>query len=198
VENWFDVIETLKANTGKDVKLSWDYEGRTSSGTLSVPKDSAWQSDVSYAMDFVTYPLNTVVKGKNPVAAFVLGIHQTWYLIKSTYVMLQRVAITQTVGVKNLSGPIYIINQGREVAEAGFNKLLYYLAMISANIAVINFLPIPVVDGGLMIILILEKIRGRSMSPRSTAVWQTVGLSLIVCLFLFVTYNDIARLIRGQ
>jgi regulator of sigma E protease len=153
---------------------------------------------VAYAIDFATTPLKTLIKGNDPLQAISLGLRQTWNMIKMVYVTIQRVAFTRTIGVKQLSGPIYIIHQGKMVAEAGFNQLLYYLALISANLAVINFLPIPVVDGGLMIILFLEKVRGKMLSPRATAIWQGVGLSLIVALFLFVTYNDVLKLIRGQ
>jgi regulator of sigma E protease len=68
--------------------------------------------------------------------------------------------------------------------------------MISANLAVVNFLPIPIVDGGLFVFLILEKIMGKPLSPRAQGIAQIVGLALIVGVFLFVTYNDISRL-RG-
>ena len=73
---------------------------------------------------------------------------------------------------------------------------MYYLALISANLAVVNFLPLPVLDGGLIVILLLEKLRGRSMSSRSAAIWQATGLGLVIALVVFVTYNDILRLIK--
>ena len=165
---------------------------------MTIPPLKTWENTVTYAVDFFTRPSLSMIKGKDPYQAIVLGIRQTWYMIKSVYVTLQRVAITQTIGFKQLSGPIYIIHKGKEVAEAGFNKLLYYLALISANLAVVNFLPLPVVDGGLMIILLLEKIRGRGLSARSTAVWQSLGLTFIIALFIMVTYNDISKIIRGQ
>jgi regulator of sigma E protease len=66
--------------------------------------------------------------------------------------------------------------------------------MISANLAVVNFLPIPIVDGGLFVFLILEKVMGKPLSPRAQSVAQLVGLALIAGVFLFVTYHDIVRL----
>jgi regulator of sigma E protease len=198
VASWFDIIRCFDSHAGKTVDITYEYGPKTYTGRMTVPADKNWESTVTYAIDFFGKPMTTIVKAKYPHQAFVLGLKQTWYIIKSVYVTIQRVAFTRTIGFKQLSGPIYIIHQGKEVAEAGFYKLLYYMALISANLAVINFLPLPVVDGGLIIILILEKVRGRSLSPRSTAIWQAVGFSLIIALFVFVTYNDILKIIRGQ
>jgi regulator of sigma E protease len=60
---------------------------------------------------------------------------------------------------------------------------------------VVNFLPIPIVDGGLFVFLIIEKIMGKPLSPKAQSIAQIVGLALIASVFLFVTYHDIARLI---
>jgi regulator of sigma E protease len=66
--------------------------------------------------------------------------------------------------------------------------------MISANLAVVNFLPIPIVDGGLFTFLVLEKIKGKPLSARTHQIAQFVGITLLLCVFLLVTYQDIARL----
>jgi regulator of sigma E protease len=67
--------------------------------------------------------------------------------------------------------------------------------MISANLAVVNFLPIPIVDGGLFTLLIIEKVQGKPLSPKMQAAAQYVGLAFLFGVFLFVTYHDILRLI---
>jgi regulator of sigma E protease len=66
--------------------------------------------------------------------------------------------------------------------------------MISANLAVVNFLPIPIVDGGLFTFLIVEKIKGRPLSAKTQTIAQFVGMAVLLCVFLLVTYQDIARL----
>jgi regulator of sigma E protease len=197
VTNWFQLLNCFKENKGKDVTIAYTSKGEKKTGTMTIPEDSAWLDRIAYAIDFFDAPLYSTIKGKYPHQAFMLGMRETWTFIKSAYVMLQRLAVDRTIGAKQLSGPLFIINKGREAAEQGFYVLLYYLALISANLAVINFLPIPVVDGGLMILLALEKLRGKPLSGKSTAIWQGVGLSLIILLFAFVTYNDIARMIHG-
>jgi regulator of sigma E protease len=79
-------------------------------------------------------------------------------------------------------------------ASRGVTWLLWFLANISANLAVVNFLPLPIVDGGLFTLLILEKIQGKPLSPDAQRIVQMVGLVLILGVFLMVTYQDIARL----
>ena len=81
-----------------------------------------------------------------------------------------------------------------QVASRGINWLLWFLCLISANLAVVNFLPIPIVDGGLFTLLILEKVQGKPLSPDAQRIVQMVGLVLILGVFLLVTYQDIARM----
>ncbi len=198
VSNWFEIIDYFKAHRGKAVRLTWVFGDKKYSGTMKIPADGKWLSQIDYTIDFITYPLTTKIVGKYPHQAILLGLRQTWYIIKMAYVTIQRVAFTHTIGAKQISGPIFIIHKGKEIAESGLYKLIYYLALISANLAVINFLPIPAVDGGLILILLVEKIRGKGLSPKITAIWQAVGISLLIALLLFVTYNDISKLINGQ
>src|SRR5688500_1630740 len=91
-------------------------------------------------------------------------------------------------------GSVGIFCAGTKFAAKGIDWLLWFLAMISANLAVVNFLPIPIVDGGLFTFLIIEKISGKPLSPRMQTVAQLVGLAIILSVFLLVTYQDIIRL----
>jgi regulator of sigma E protease len=72
--------------------------------------------------------------------------------------------------------------------------MLFFLAFLSANLAVINFLPLPIVDGGLMVFLIIEKIKGSPVSIKTQVVTQIIGIALIGTTFLFVTFNDISKI----
>jgi len=86
------------------------------------------------------------------------------------------------------------VHAGAQFASRGTSWLIWYLANISANLAVVNFLPIPIVDGGLFTLLILEKIQGKPLSQETQRIVQMVGLVLILGVFLLVTYQDIARI----
>src|SRR5438045_5711012 len=97
------------------------------------------------------------------------------------------------VSPKNMMGPLGIFQAGTNFAAKGNDWLIWFLAMISANLAVVNFLPIPIVDGGLFTFLLLEKIQGRPLSQRTQAIAQIVGFALIISVFLLVTLQDIKR-----
>ena len=99
-----------------------------------------------------------------------------------------------SVSYKNIMGPLGIFSAGTRFAYKGHDWLIWFLSMISANLAVVNFLPIPIVDGGLFMFLILEKIQGRPLSQRTQSIAQIVGLALLLGVFLIVTYQDIARM----
>jgi regulator of sigma E protease len=121
------------------------------------------------------------------------GVTETRDFILQFYVTLRRMA-GGDVDPSNLMGPVGIFHAGSQFAYRGTDWLLWFLAMISANLAVVNFLPIPIVDGGLFTFLIMEKIKGRPVSARTQSIAQVVGLVLLLGVFLFVTYNDITRL----
>ena len=121
------------------------------------------------------------------------GVTETRDLLLQFYLTLQRLA-TGSVSATNLMGPLGIVHAGSKFALKGSDWLIWFLAMISANLAVVNFLPIPIVDGGLFTFLIIEKIAGKPLSPRMQTVAQLVGMAIILSVFVLVTYQDISRL----
>ena len=98
------------------------------------------------------------------------------------------------MSVKQLHGPVGIVHIGTKVADRGFMYLLFFLAMISVNLAVLNFLPLPIVDGGLFLFLVYEKIRGRPPSIAFQNAAALLGLALIGTLFVVTFFNDVMRL----
>ncbi len=151
-----------------------------------------WSSDLA---PFLFEPI--FVKrnaGGNPVTALAMGFEETHKLIVLTYLTIDRL-FRGSVGVEQLRGPIGIIDIGAKVLPKGFMYFLFFLGMISVNLAVINFLPIPIVDGGLFLFLVYEKAKGRPPSPAFQTAAFYVGLALIGALFLVTFYNDIARIL---
>jgi len=90
-----------------------------------------------------------------------------------------------------MAGPIGMGVQGFFIAQSGNFELLLFLGIISINLAVVNFLPIPILDGGHMVFLIYEKLRGRPPAEKVRAVATYIGLAMIGFLMLFVFYQDI-------
>ncbi|MEE2908044.1 MAG: site-2 protease family protein [Planctomycetota bacterium] len=132
--------------------------------------------------------------GGNPITAIDMGIRETVNFIVQTYLTLDRV-FRGSVGVEQLQGPVGIVHLGTRIVDRGFTFLLFFLALISVNLAVVNFLPLPIVDGGLFLNLVYEKIKGRPPSPAFQNVAAIFGLLLIGTVFVMVTYNDLVRLV---
>lgn len=100
---------------------------------------------------------------------------------------------TGTLSLNMLSGPIGIYNVVGQAASIGFVSLLSLLALISINVGFINFLPLPAFDGGRILFLIIEKIKGTPVSPKIENTIHNVAFMLLMVLMVYITYNDIIR-----
>ena len=109
-----------------------------------------------------------------------------------TGLTLKRMA-TQEVSTKNLGGIITISRVSYRVSSMGWTKLLFFLCILSVNLAFLNVLPIPVLDGGHLFFLLVERLKGSPVSARTLGYSQMVGMVLIVTLMVYVTYNDLLR-----
>jgi regulator of sigma E protease len=117
-----------------------------------------------------------------------------------TVMMTARIFMTlkslfsRRVSAENLGGIITIFRQSAESSKIAFSRGLLFMAVISINLAVLNVLPIPVLDGGWLLLLLIEKLRGRPVPERVLGIVSWIGFVLILGLMLFVTWNDIKRL----
>ncbi len=108
-----------------------------------------------------------------------------------------RSLVERRVSPKNVGGPIMIAQVAYVAAGAGIGDLILFLGMLSINLAVLNFLPIPPLDGGQMAFLIAEKIKGKPLSDSAMIAGTYLGLIFVLCLMVFVTYQDVLRLVWG-
>ncbi|MHC5114210.1 MAG: site-2 protease family protein [Planctomycetota bacterium] len=154
--------------------------------------DLGWKTDLHLAL---FEPLYTKLSAEgNPVRAVTMGFGETHKTIVMTYLTIDRL-FRGSVGVKQLRGPVGIIDLGARILPKGFMYFIFFLGMISVNLAVLNFLPLPIVDGGLFLFLIYEKIKGRPPSVQFQNAATIVGLCIIGTVFVVTFYNDIARLL---
>jgi regulator of sigma E protease len=201
VKTWSDLINTLSGLQGQEVKLTI-RRGQNTSTPPSVIKSLSKQ--VFDKSDYVTR-LNTEPWGykglmdpkfsRGPIAALAWGGRETTFFITTSYATL-RSLINQTVSPKELSGPVGIGSMAIRAGRRSMLDFAYFMAIISVSLAVVNFLPFPVVDGGHAMFLIVEKIRGKPLSIRVMNYVQLFGLAMILLVFVFVTWQDIARLLR--
>jgi regulator of sigma E protease len=196
VESWHDIHEFFRTSA---FTPSVPITISTSAGMRELTLDfseSTWRaaSDNRYVSPLLLAEKSFTRRTSNPLTAVAWGIGETRDLIVKTYLTIRRIAVDQTVSPRHLMGPIGMFQSGTFAAYRGFDWLLWFLAMVSANLAVVNFLPIPIVDGGQFCFLLMEKITGKPPSPRLLNAAHLFGLMLILSLFLFVTYNDLVRL----
>jgi len=125
--------------------------------------------------------------------AISLGYHETINFVTQVYELIEKLVGNQ-VSPKVLGGPLTIIDAAGGAASRGLPDLLIFLGMLSANLAVINFLPIPVLDGGHMLFLIVEGIRGKPAGEKLTIALHYAGFLLILTLMGFVLFLDFQRL----
>jgi regulator of sigma E protease len=197
VKNWFDVRNELaKLSAGQTAKVVTAVAGteKTFDLVMDAPSEQL-AKHLRYATAVAFHEMQDVRHTGNPLTAAAWGVGETRDLILQFYLTIQRM-IQGSVSPKNVMGPLGIVGAGTKFAYKGNDWLIWFLSMISANLAVVNFLPIPIVDGGLFVFLLLEKLQGKPLSPRAQSVAQIIGLALILSVFLFVTYQDIARM-RG-
>ncbi len=145
---------------------------------------------------FFFEPALTTLEASSPAQAIAMGHAETKRVIVMTYITLLRL-FEGSVRVEHLKGPVGIAHIGTQFAERGVIDLLFFLAIISANIAVLNFLPLPIVDGGHVVFLIIEGITGKPVSIAVQNAATILGLILLGSLFLVVTFNDLVALLGG-
>jgi regulator of sigma E protease len=164
--------------------------------TISKPDIAAlhalrWESPLSLGA-FV--PEEIVLKGATAFEAVGKGFSRTKNVMAQTYLTFARL-FQRSVKVEHLKGPVGIAHMGTLVAEKGFIWMLFFLGLISVNLAVINFLPLPIVDGGQFLLLLFEALRGKPAPVQFQNAITMAGLVMIGCVFLVVTFNDIRSLL---
>ena len=126
--------------------------------------------------------------------SLVVGATASWRFLEDTWLTVKRMVLRH-VSFSNAGGIIAIAQISYSQAEAGWVSLLFFLCMLSINLAFLNVLPIPVLDGGHLFFLLVEMIKGSPVSDRVLGYSQMVGVVLILSLLVAVTYNDLVRLV---
>lgn len=125
------------------------------------------------------------------IESFFLSIEKTGQLTLMTYKALWRMITGKLSMRQSVTGPLGIFYITSKAAHLGIIAILNWLALLSISLSIFNLLPLPVLDGGHLVLLFIEKIRGRALSLNTERVITQIGMTLIITLAIFVTYNDI-------
>ncbi|MGN0472048.1 MAG: RIP metalloprotease RseP [Lachnospiraceae bacterium] len=193
----YDEVSLFSAlNTeGKDVTIVYRRDGVKHKTTITPVYE-----DGRYYIGFSG--TGTPVVG-SPLKVMKNSFYEVRYLLKYTYKSLGML-FTGKAGLKDLSGPVGVAELVDDVYQeskpAGVRavliNMLYFAVLLSVNLGVMNLLPIPALDGGRLIFLLIELVRGKPVPPEKEGLVHMIGMILLLILMVFVFYNDIARLFR--
>ncbi len=130
-----------------------------------------------------------------PFEAFQKASSETWKWIKRTCMVVVKL-FQGRLSMKLLGGPLMIGQMTGEVAQESFSLLVPFMAIVSVNLGILNLFPIPILDGGLILFLLFELMIGKPISLRKRDIAQKIGMGILIFLMIFVTYNDVLKLIK--
>ena len=199
VRDWEGLVALVSRSPGRALALTVEREGARLRVTVvpdAVEQDGRKIGRIGIRPRFSDVPEHLRIKVRHgPVAALVEGVDNTWSMSWLTLKMLYKM-LQLEVSAKNISGPITIAQYAGYSAMIGAEQFIIFLAVISVSLAVLNLLPIPVLDGGHLLYFAIEAVRGRPLPERVQAWGQQIGVALLVALMLLAFYNDLTRIFR--
>lgn len=129
-----------------------------------------------------------------PLQAVGEGVRQTWHIVTGTVDYLSNL-IAGRMNADQLGGPVRVVQASGQMATLGVVALVNLAAVLSVSLGLLNLMPIPVLDGGHLLLYALEALRGKPVGPNAQEIAFRIGLAMIVSLMVFATWNDISRLI---
>jgi regulator of sigma E protease len=180
-----NIANIINKSSGEKLQITLDREGEILE-IFVIPK-----YDDSYKKGLIGITFEISVEKINIFSAFSKGLIATINIIKLIFTNTMEM-ITGKVPVE-IAGPLGIAQMTGEAAKLGFLNLLYFTAILSIFIGLFNLLPIPILDGGHLLILAIEKLRGKPLEPEKINFMYLIGISLMIIIFIIATYKDILR-----
>lgn len=180
----------LQVNNGKAVKMEVERDGKTETVNLK-PKKIKQDGEEVYKYGFaITDEVQTGF-----FASIKYAFSKTISLLHQMILIIGYL-ITGNLNLNALSGPVGIFSIVGTAADSGIWSILSLTALLSVNVGLINLLPIPAFDGGRLLFIIIEKIKGKPVDSRLENTIHSIGFFLLMALMILITYNDIIRLIK--
>ncbi len=189
---YLDDISLYMATEDLSKELKFEVlkqDGTTRTYNVLPEKQITSDGDESYVIG-ITLASN-VEKGF--IVSIVNTTRKVGAIFKQMFVVLGNL-FTGKISVSKLSGPIGIYSVVGEMRTLGLNAILYLIALLCINVGVINLLPFPAFDGGRILFLIIEKVKGSPVNPKVENIIHSIGFILLILLMVYVTFNDILRL----
>jgi regulator of sigma E protease len=196
INSWDEMAEIINSSKGQRIKLTV-RRGESSRNFSLAPEQvttkNIFGEDVQRYIIGITAAGETYSEEMNAFQALSESLIQTYRVTELMVVIIGKL-ISGDISTDTIGGPIMIAQMAGDSAKAGIGSLISFIALISVNLAIINLLPIPVLDGGHLLFFSIEAVKGRPVSTKVREIAQQVGLFILLLLMVLVFYNDISRI----
>ena len=186
-----ELRQQILASEGRTLPMHISREGREHRLLIAPRKADelgVWRIGVELRPD------DFVMQRADPLSAVLRGCEWTWRITRLTFTGFGQIISGAIPVSESLAGPLGIAQEINRQADNGWRNVVFLTAAISISLAILNLLPIPVLDGGHLLFFLIEIVQGKPLSARKREIAHQVGLVILVCLMLFAFYNDILRL----
>jgi regulator of sigma E protease len=197
IETWDELAETISAHAGETLTLRVERGGSfmdiSVAPKVEVERD-ALGSETKVGRIGIATATSQSFKRSDPFTAAARGVARTWDVTAITAVSIWKL-VTGTIPASNIGGPLQISMVAGQQAQQGLVSYAFFVALISVNLAILNLLPVPMLDGGHLLFFVIEAVQGRPLSLRKREIAQHIGLALLLLLMVFALFNDLTRLL---
>lgn len=192
VTDWNELVQQIQGNPGEEITLSVQKKSQDQVMEVRVVPDRQEDSEGNvYGAIGVMIPRDNSFWGK-----ITYGFKQTWFIASSIFGLIGSM-ITKGFEIDAFGGPVAIYAATEEVVRYGFLSVLSFLGFLSVNLGTVNLLPIPALDGGKLLLNVIEGVRGKPLEPEKEGIISVIGVGLLLILMILVTWNDIQRFFFG-
>ena len=201
IRTWYELVEEISSIPDKETSLTIKRNGTSFSVPASI---GSVQDELGIKIGRIGIARISsneeipdeflVITKKGPIESFALGIKETYNF---TVLILDSIGkmITGSISAENIGGPIQIAVLSGSAAKAGLVSFISMIALLSINLGLVNLLPVPILDGGQLVLIAAEKIKGSPLSPGFIEFAYRIGLLLVIGLMAFAVFNDITRIV---
>lgn len=198
VESWWDFVGLIQTRPGQRAELTIRRDGRQLIRALTVEAQEEERGDgttVTVGRVGIFQPIGDVTYERVTFTEAVQGGYQETVAVTGLILGFLRDLVTGGVSPRQMGSIVTIGEASGQAAEAGLDAFLRFMALFSVNLAILNLLPIPVLDGGHLLFILIEGVRGKALSIEQRLRWSNVGFLIVVGIMLWALSNDFLRLL---
>lgn len=194
IPDWDSLVGIIQRNPGKELVIGWMRAGNYMEGKTITDKEEAFIDGKIQEVGMLKVQMSTT---RRPIGigAFKEGFLRTTGTIALTFTFLKKL-LTREISGHTLGGPVSIIKFAGESARWGVENLIVLIGFLSIQLFIFNLIPFPPLDGGVILLIMIEKIKKSPLSQQTIKLVQNIGFALLILFIVYITVNDIARILK--